>query len=324
MLCMFCVSSLAKPDWRERAKKYSVYPILSIIFVLISVIFIAVACVFYEIPEQDFSYLEKQTEAGLYLFVIGNVIFSVAFLIFSLALKNLAAGKISMEDITLFKEKSAKETRQTENALLSDKLKELHDLRNSGLITEQEFDDKKEELLKNYKYRTENKKAVRFQRTAFLLKLKHDEQESRQNADKERECGELALPHKNGLGKKLAEYDVEHCAARKSQRQNEHNIADSAERIPDQSAEHRRRAAQGGEGDCPALFHSARDERNGDRHALRYIVKSDDDCHDKTGRGKQRLHQIIFRGVRCTDHHAFGQVMERNRRHHDQTGDKQL
>lgn len=151
MLCMFCVSSLAKPDWRERAKKYSVYPILSIIFVLISIIFIAVACVFYEIPEQDFSYLETQTEAGFYLFVIGNVIFSVAFLIFSLALKNLAAGKISMEDITLFKEKSAKETRQTENALLSDKLKELHDLRNSGLITEQEFDDKKEELLKNYK-----------------------------------------------------------------------------------------------------------------------------------------------------------------------------
>ena len=56
-----------------------------------------------------------------------------------------------MEDITLFKEKSAKETRQTENALLSDKIKELQELRSSGLITEQEFDDKKEELLKNYK-----------------------------------------------------------------------------------------------------------------------------------------------------------------------------
>lgn len=110
----------------------------------------SVACVFYEIPEQKFAGLETQTEAGFYLFAIGGAIFSVAFLIFSLALKNLATGKITMENITLFKERSAKETRNAENTLLTDKLKELQELRNSGLITEQEFNDKKEELLKNY------------------------------------------------------------------------------------------------------------------------------------------------------------------------------
>lgn len=150
VLSTFCVSSLAKPDWRERTRKYSVYPILSIIFIVVSVIFMSVACVFYEIPEQKFAGLETQTEAGFYLFAIGGVIFSVAFLIFSLALRNLATGKITMENITLFQEKSVMEIRQTDNTLLTDKLKELQELRNSGLITEQEFNDKKEELLKNY------------------------------------------------------------------------------------------------------------------------------------------------------------------------------
>lgn len=110
----------------------------------------AVACVFYEIPESEFSGLETKMEAGFYLYTIGCVIFAIAFFVFSLALRNLALGKISMEKIALGKEKKEKEV-QKDGSSLAEKLKELQKLKDEGLITEAEFLAKKEELLEEYK-----------------------------------------------------------------------------------------------------------------------------------------------------------------------------
>ena len=110
----------------------------------------AVACVFYEIPESEFSGLETKMEAGFYLYTIGCAIFAITFLFFSLTLRNLALGKISMEEIALGKKKKEKEV-QKDGSSLAEKLKELQKLKDEGLITEAEFLAKKEELLEEYK-----------------------------------------------------------------------------------------------------------------------------------------------------------------------------
>ena len=148
--CLFCILSLNKQNWREKPKQYVVFPILVCVFLLISYIIMAVACVFYEIPESEFSGLETKMEAGFYLYTIGCAIFAITFFFFSLTLRNLALGKISMEEIALGKKKKEKEV-QKDGSSLAEKLKELQKLKDEGLITEAEFLAKKEELLEEYK-----------------------------------------------------------------------------------------------------------------------------------------------------------------------------
>lgn len=150
IMCLLCVLSLSKPNWREKPKKYAVFPVLAVVFLVVSVIVLAVACIFYEIPEESFGGLETKLEAGFYLFAVGSLITATAFSIFSLGLKNLACGKISTENIALGKQKKGEEI-QKDDSSLAEKLKELQKLKDEGLITESEFLTKREEMLEKYK-----------------------------------------------------------------------------------------------------------------------------------------------------------------------------
>ncbi len=149
--CLLCVQSLSKSNWREKPKKYAIFPVLVFIFLIVSTILLAVACIFYEIPENSFVGLETKPEAGFYLFAVGSLIAAAAFLIFCLGLKNLACGKISPENIALGKQKNNGRESQQSEPNLQKKLEELQTLKESGLITEQEFYEKREDLLREFK-----------------------------------------------------------------------------------------------------------------------------------------------------------------------------
>ena len=145
----FCViNTLSKSEWRSKTKRYLVLPVLTLVLVIVSIAIVSYACIFYRIPESKFDYLETEMEAGFYLFVIGGLLFSLAFLFFSLALRNLASGKTTIEKISI--NKNSQEKNNSENSTLTEKLEELQKLRDSNLITEEEYQLKKEEILKTF------------------------------------------------------------------------------------------------------------------------------------------------------------------------------
>lgn len=149
-MAVYVVSTLSKKDWRNHTKRYTVCAVLAVLFVLASVVCLTVACVFYRIPQKELDYLETKEEAGYYLFLIGGVLFSVTFLIYCFVLKNIARGKIQLEQIAVGKKMQNEKSNIAENTL-SEKLTELQKMKEEGLITDEEYKYKKEELLKNYK-----------------------------------------------------------------------------------------------------------------------------------------------------------------------------
>lgn len=150
VIALYVVNSLTKKDWRERKKKYTVCAVLVLIFILLSFTIITIACTFYRIPEQEFDYLEVKEETGYYLYVIGSFIFSLAFFFYCVVLKKIAEGKVELEAIAIGKKKVDGKIDSTSNSL-SEKLLELQKMKDFGIITEDEYYLKKEELLRNFK-----------------------------------------------------------------------------------------------------------------------------------------------------------------------------
>ena len=146
ILAVLCIMSLSKSDWRAKIKKFTVYPIIAILCVIVAVGIVAYACIFYKIPESKFDYLETQMEIGFYLFTIGSLMFSLAFFVFSFGLKNLANGKTTIEKLTLIKKGQI----NNEDSTLTEKLTELQKLKDDGMITDEEYKTKKEDLLKKF------------------------------------------------------------------------------------------------------------------------------------------------------------------------------
>ena len=140
--------SISKCNWREKTKKTITFAVISAILTFIGFLVVTFACVFYEIPEADFAGLEIDMESGFYLLAIGCALMMIFTLVFALVLNNLANGKMTMENIILFKT-SPKEVKQIDT--LTDKLNELQKLKESGIISDDEYTVKKEELLKNFK-----------------------------------------------------------------------------------------------------------------------------------------------------------------------------
>lgn len=148
VIALFVVNSLTKKDWREHKKKYTVCAVFALLFVLIAIISLAVACIFYRIPESEFDYLETKEEAGFYLFAAGSGIFAVAFFFYCSVLKRIADGKVQLDAIALGGKKPNEEAQKNS---LTEKLSELQKMKDSGMITEEEYNSKKDELLKNFK-----------------------------------------------------------------------------------------------------------------------------------------------------------------------------
>lgn len=123
--------------------------ILFLVFAAVSLILVIAACVFYEIPEEKWQHLELKMEVGFYLFCVGMILFACSASFFCLLLKNLAKDRISLQTLSLSQNTTDKNN--TPNQTLSDKLTELQKLKEQNILTEEEYSEKKEELLKQFK-----------------------------------------------------------------------------------------------------------------------------------------------------------------------------
>ncbi len=139
----------ADKNWKENTKRYIVVGVFICLFIFIAVIVAAAACVFYEIPESSFNHLETTPEIGFWLFSLGGLLSAIAYLTFAILIHFSAIGKINIEKLALAKTKKPENHSQT-SLTLAEKLKELQGLKESGVITEEEYQVKKEDLLKNY------------------------------------------------------------------------------------------------------------------------------------------------------------------------------
>lgn len=137
-------------DWKVKARKYCILAGLVFIFVLISVLIIETQCTSYKIPEESFQDLEIKQSSGFYLIAIGGLILAASFAGFSALVYELAKGKVDMDDIIWVNKNNSSKEINTKSSL-SDKLNELQTLKETGVITEEEYLSKKEELLREFK-----------------------------------------------------------------------------------------------------------------------------------------------------------------------------
>lgn len=133
-----------------KARKYCILAGLVFIFVLISVLIIETQSTSYKIPEESFQDLEIKQSSGFYLIAIGGLILAASFAGFSALVYELAKGKVDMDDIIWVNKNNSSKEINTKSSL-SDKLNELQTLKETGVITEEEYLSKKEELLREFK-----------------------------------------------------------------------------------------------------------------------------------------------------------------------------
>lgn len=123
--------------------------------VLLSIVAVCVAYVLYDVPSSEHAYIELDFEAGFYLFIIGSALFFLLDLLYMAVARNLLSGKIGREQLLLFKKKENEEAEKSEcgkkERTLEEKLTELKRLRDAGILSEEEFEAKKRELLNNLK-----------------------------------------------------------------------------------------------------------------------------------------------------------------------------
>ena len=148
LLPLITVVLIAKDEWRTKTKKYIFISAVSIVLSIIAVGIFAVACTFYE-PE-SFS-LEPDLDVGYYLISIGTMWMSAMFLWFCIELKRVADEKIKLEDLVVIKNKNGEQHETAKNTTLTQKLEELKNLKDNGMITDNEYEEKKKELMENYK-----------------------------------------------------------------------------------------------------------------------------------------------------------------------------
>ena len=144
-------------DWRKRSGRRIVLAIVVVILLCAAAAITPDLCDSYEIPEDRFSGLKIEWETGLYLYIFGIALLAAGYLTFAVGLRLLATGKIKFERFANVKKikvdsNSAVASAATETApvSLTAKLNELQKLKDDGIITEEEYSAKKEELLKNY------------------------------------------------------------------------------------------------------------------------------------------------------------------------------
>jgi len=114
----------------------------------LSVIMVCVAYILYDVPSSD--YVELDFAAGFYLFVIGSAVYFLLNLLFTAVARNVLNGKTKREQV-LFGTKKGNTNNQTKERTTEEKLNELKRLRDTGVLTEEEFETKKKELLDNMK-----------------------------------------------------------------------------------------------------------------------------------------------------------------------------
>ena len=107
------------------------------------------------------------------------------------------------------------------------------------------------------------------------------DEENKDANEKSYEHGErrrFGPPHEDGLGQKFAEYDIQHCAARKAQRDGQPYGTERAQEKAQHCAQNGRRARDRRDERRAPLFHAARNKRHGNGHPLGNVVKSDWDA----------------------------------------------
>ncbi len=147
VLILLANVALTKGTWRTKFNRFMLYPILAFVFLALACILLGVACALYEIPEQEFWGLPIRLEAGFYLFVVGSMLACALCLLFALALMPVAKGQRTLADLALKKDAPAA---AQPASTLTEKLNELTALREKGLITAEEYEEKREALLKAY------------------------------------------------------------------------------------------------------------------------------------------------------------------------------
>ena len=148
-VCLFVsVMLLCKADWRAKQKTFTVLEVCAVLCAALCVIFSAVAYLLYEIPEEEFAHLELHIGAGMYLVLIGALGAAAALLGFFVLLKKIIQKGLPADALRLGGKTPKPETGA--NASLEEKLRGLVRLREQGLIGEEEFQEKKKELLEKH------------------------------------------------------------------------------------------------------------------------------------------------------------------------------
>lgn len=146
---------IAEEKRESAAKKLIGFPVGIGIACFLSLIMVCIAYLLYEVPDTAYGFLELDFEAGFYLFVIGLAGVFLCNLFFTIVTRKVLSGKISREQLLLSNKKEGKvkseNANKEEKRSLEEKLTELKRLRDAEIISEEEFETKKRELLNNLK-----------------------------------------------------------------------------------------------------------------------------------------------------------------------------
>lgn len=146
---------IAKANWKSKFGKITGICIGHCVALAIAVILILIESIVYEIPEEAFAYLVVNLGSGAYLFIVGACLAFFFCIVFYLFIRDYVKTGKNKEALTIGRRapggvSSEKRNSETATKTLEEKLRELQKLKNDGLLSEEEFEVKKEELLKEY------------------------------------------------------------------------------------------------------------------------------------------------------------------------------
>lgn len=139
---------LQDTEKKSIGKKLLVSSGFLVFFALLSLILVQVSAVFYENPEFDsFEWqLTLENDAGAILYYIGIVLFVLFNIFNSLILKQYMDGKVAIEKLTFIRKRDEGIRKESETTV-QEQLSEWKKLLDEGVITQEEYDRKKTELL---------------------------------------------------------------------------------------------------------------------------------------------------------------------------------
>lgn len=139
---------LQDTEKKSIGKKLLVSSAFLVFFALLSLILVQVSAVFYENPEFDsFEWqLTLENDAGAILYYIGIVLFVLFNIFNSLILKQYMDGKVAIEKLTFIRKRDEGIRKESETTV-QEQLSEWKKLLDEGVITQEEYDRKKTELL---------------------------------------------------------------------------------------------------------------------------------------------------------------------------------
>lgn len=144
---------IVRGRWRRLTEAKLFFALFFVVTACLSVAVLYTCCDSYEIPQSQFKNAPIKYEAGFYLFAAGAIVMAICMTSFMGFLDSLAKGRMSLEDLKWKKASGSVQNtvNKQEVFTFAEKMEELNKLKNEGLITEEEFTQKKEELLKNYR-----------------------------------------------------------------------------------------------------------------------------------------------------------------------------